>query len=69
MNVDCKVAHGVGNSRDMLPVRPRSRGDNRTPTMWREPRASHPGMCARGWCEVEVAHIVRGLRVLAGIVR
>ena len=30
--------------------------------------ASIPG-CAPEWCEVGVAHIVRGVRVVAGIVR
>ena len=40
IDVDCKVAYGVCNSRHMLPVMPRSRGYNRTPPMWREPRAT-----------------------------
>ena len=35
---------------------------------WNHVLAPIPG-CALGWCEVEVAHIVRGLRVVAGIVR
>ena len=42
INADCKMTDGARNSHHILPQMPCSRGDNRTPIIWREPRARQP---------------------------
>ena len=67
MNVDCKVAHGAGNSLHMCPMMPRRLRLHVLARFAQEPRAI-PG-CAPGWCEVEVAHMIVKLGGAMWIVR